>query len=35
MLEKLDQWSASDIERRQDMLIGLVKDVWTTAPIEV
>ena len=30
-----DQWSASDIERRQDMLTGLVKDIWTTAPIEV
>jgi Protein of unknown function (DUF1524) len=30
-----DQWSASDIERRQDMLIGLAKDIWTTAPIEV
>jgi hypothetical protein len=30
-----DQWSASDIERRQDMLTGLAKDIWTTAPIEV
>jgi hypothetical protein len=30
-----DQWSAGDIERRQDMLIGLAKDVWKTVPIEV
>jgi len=30
-----EQWSASDIERRQDMLINLAKDIWKTAPIEV
>jgi Protein of unknown function (DUF1524) len=30
-----DAWSATEIERRQDMLIGLAKDVWRTVPIEV
>jgi hypothetical protein len=30
-----ETWSAADIERRQDMLIGLAQDIWTTAPIEM
>jgi Protein of unknown function (DUF1524) len=30
-----DQWSARDIDRRQDMLIGLAKDIWKTMPFEV
>jgi hypothetical protein len=34
-LQAFDQWSAGDIDRRQDMLIGLAKDIWKTAPIEV
>jgi hypothetical protein len=33
-LRAFDQWSATEIESRQDMLIGLAKDVWKTAPIE-
>jgi hypothetical protein len=34
-LLSFDRWSAADIERRQDMLGDLAKDIWTTAPIEV
>lgn len=34
-LTAFDQWSATEIELRQEMLIGLVKDVWTTIPIEL
>jgi hypothetical protein len=30
-----DQWSAHDIDRRQDMLIGLAKDIWKTVPIDL
>jgi len=30
-----DSWSAAEIERRQEMLIGLARDVWRTASIEV
>jgi hypothetical protein len=30
-----DQWSTSEIERRQDMLIRLAKDIWKTAPVDV
>lgn len=30
-----ENWSAQDIERRQDMLIALGKDVWRTTPIDV
>ena len=30
-----ENWLAQDIERRQEMLIRLGKDVWQTAPIEV
>ena len=29
------QWTATDIERRHDMLVALSKDVWKTTPIEV
>jgi hypothetical protein len=34
-LVAFDAWSAAEIERRQDVLIGLAKDAWRTAPIEV
>jgi hypothetical protein len=30
-----DQWTAAEIDSRQDMLIALAKDVWKTAPIEI
>jgi hypothetical protein len=30
-----EHWSAGDIERHQDMLIALAKDVWRTTPIKV
>lgn len=29
-----ENWSAKDIEQRQDMLIALGKDVWRTTPID-
>jgi hypothetical protein len=28
-------WSAQDIEQRQDMLIALGKDVWRASPIDL
>ncbi|MBR0986092.1 DUF262 domain-containing protein [Bradyrhizobium liaoningense] len=34
-LKAFDGWSAADIESRQDMLTGLAKDIWATAPIDV
>jgi hypothetical protein len=34
-LRAFETWSAADIERRQDMLIALGKDVWRTSPIDV
>lgn len=34
-LRAFDNWSALDIEQRQDMLIALGKDVWRTTPIDV
>ena len=30
-----DTWSAAEIDRRQEMLIGLAKDVWKIAPMDV
>jgi len=35
MLLTFGRWSAPDIEKRQDMLIALGKDVWRTWPTEV
>lgn len=34
-LQAFENWSANDIEQRQDMLIALGKDVWRTSPIDV
>jgi len=34
-LRAFENWSALDIEQRQDMLIALGKDVWRTSPIDV
>lgn len=34
-LVAFESWSAPDIERRQDMLIALGKDVWRTVPMQV
>ncbi|HEY5131436.1 MAG TPA: HNH endonuclease family protein [Bradyrhizobium sp.] len=34
-LKSFEHWSAADIDDRQEMLIGLAKDVWTTTPIDV
>jgi hypothetical protein len=34
-LRAFENWSAHDIEQRQDMLIALGKDVWRTSPINV
>jgi hypothetical protein len=33
-LRAFENWSAQDIEQRQDMLIVLGKDVWRTTPID-
>jgi len=33
-LESFDHWSATAIEDRQEMLIGLAKEIWTTASID-
>ena len=33
-LRAFEHWSAADIDDRQEMLIGLAKDVWTTTPID-
>lgn len=33
-LQAFETWSALDIEQRQDMLIALGKDVWSTTPID-
>ena len=33
-LQAFEAWSAAQIDLRQDMLIGLAKDVWTTNPVE-
>jgi hypothetical protein len=30
-----DQWVGADIDRRQNMLIALARDVWKTVPIEI
>ena len=30
-----DKWSAAEIERRQDMLIALAREVWKTVPMQV
>jgi Protein of unknown function DUF262/Protein of unknown function (DUF1524) len=30
-----EDWSAAEIERRQDMLIDLAREVWKTVPIEL
>ncbi|UYO55812.1 DUF262 domain-containing protein [Rhodopseudomonas palustris] len=34
-LRAFDNWSALDIEQRQDMLIALSKDIWRTTKIDV
>jgi hypothetical protein len=33
-LRAFERWSAVEIESRQEMLIGLAKDVWQTAPLD-
>jgi hypothetical protein len=33
-LKSFEHWSAAAIDSRQEMLIGLVRDVWTTVPID-
>jgi hypothetical protein len=33
-LSAFENWSAQQIEERQEMLIALGQDVWRTAPIE-
>jgi hypothetical protein len=33
-LRAFEHWSAADIDDRQEMLINLAKDVWTTTPID-
>ena len=33
-LREFDVWSAAQIELRQDMLIDLARDVWTTSPVD-
>jgi hypothetical protein len=33
-LQAFETWSAAQIELRQDMLINLARDVWTTTPVD-
>jgi hypothetical protein len=33
-LQSFDDWTAETIEKRQTMLINLVKEVWKITPIE-
>jgi hypothetical protein len=33
-LRDFNQWTSAEIDARQDMLIGLAKEVWKTTPIE-
>jgi hypothetical protein len=32
-LQSFDEWSAASIDKRQELLIGLVREIWKTAPI--
>ncbi|MFO0905838.1 MAG: hypothetical protein U0939_22715 [Pirellulales bacterium] len=33
-LKSFDEWNASNIEERQQMLISLVKEIWKTSLLE-
>jgi uncharacterized protein with ParB-like and HNH nuclease domain len=34
-LQAFDQWTAANIDRRHDLLIGLAHDIWKTAPMPI